>query len=70
MTTVAYAILVLSGAILLSAGTVTDVLKQYSGGTCQVLGAILGIIGFVGCVVKPIWDAIPVPEKKGEAKRE
>lgn len=72
MTTVAYAILVLAGAILFGAATVTEAIKPYQGmgSTCGTLGVILGIIGFIGCVVKPLWDAVPVSGKKDEAKKE
>jgi len=74
MTTVAYAILVLAGAILFGAATVSEATKPFysysAKSACEVLGAILGIIGFIGCVLKPLWDAVPVSEKKGEAKKE
>jgi hypothetical protein len=70
MRTVAGAILILAGSVLVAAGMIADAVTRGEGNHLVagcVLGAVVGLVGiavFVSGTLKRAWDAIPVDEKK------
>ena len=74
MNAIAASVVILAGAILVAAGVVAEAVKTQTGTLGIAVGFLLLLIGgvvFVGGVLKPTWDAIPVDGKrKNETARD
>ncbi|HUT34321.1 MAG TPA: hypothetical protein VNE39_12620 [Planctomycetota bacterium] len=76
MASIVHAVVILSGVILIGAGTIAEALRGGEGQACQAIGTIIFIIGLIGSgYIRFLWGAIahwrkgPEESKKeGEAR--